>query len=268
MYTPDMEPKLAVCGHTAPSLEATLALACEHKGHAAIDLSLVSHDLGSVILHTGTLRALCVSEDLEIRYHLPLGYREIGHADEAQATLALAWMTEAVSQVALAGGTMLTLHAGLPSDASRERVLATTERLRRIVVHGDELGVRVCLENLRWGLTSQPDDFMELVALSGAAITLDVGHAASSDAAERGFGAVDFARLVAPYVHNAHVYEREVGSHIAPVDLKALAPALDVLLEAPHCDWWVVELHNVEEARRTRALLAEFLAGAPLRLAV
>ncbi len=130
MYTPGMEPRLAVCGHTTPSIEATLALACELDGHAAIDLSLTPTDLGAVVGHTHVLRALNMDADLEIRYHLPLGYREIGHADPAEAKRALAWMTEAVSQVALAGGTYLTIHAGLPGDATRGRISATSERLR------------------------------------------------------------------------------------------------------------------------------------------
>jgi hypothetical protein len=73
--------------------------------------------------------------------------------------------------------------------------------------------------------------------------------------------------MVAPYVRNAHVYEREEGSHIAPLDLVALTAPLDVLLDETHCDWWVVELHNVEDARRTRAMLAEFLETALVRLA-
>ncbi len=268
MYTRDMEPKLAVCGHTLPSLEETAAFACELRGHAAIDLSLVPNDLASVVPRTEKLRALCSDADLEIRYHLPLGYREIGHADPAEAGLALEWMLDAVSQVALAGGTMLTLHAGLPSDASRERVAATGERLRDVVAHGADLGVAVCLENLRWGLTSDPMAFMDLIAASGAAVTLDLGHAASSDFAAHGFGAEEFARLVSPLVRNAHVYEREVERHFAPIDLTALAPALDVLLQAPRCDWWVVELHEAADAWRTRAMLAEFLDTAPVRLAV
>ncbi len=268
MYTPGMEPRLAVCGHTTPSIEATLALACELDGHAAIDLSLTPTDLGAVVGHTHVLRALNMDADLEIRYHLPLGYREIGHADPAEAKRALAWMTEAVSQVALAGGTYLTIHAGLPGDATRGRISATSERLSELVAHGADLGVRVCLENLRWGLTSDPDEFMGLVTASGAAVTLDVGHAASSDAAARGFGAEQFARMVAPYVRNAHVYEREVENHIAPLDLVALTAPLDVLLDETECDWWVIELTDVEEARRTRAMLRDFLAHAPVRLAV
>ncbi len=267
MYTRDMEPTLAVCGHTAPSPEATVEFVREVAGRAGIDLSLAPRDLASTAETTRVLRSLALGHDLDIRYHLPLGYREIGHEDPAEADLALGWMTEAVSQVAVAGGRYLTLHAGLPHDAPRGRISATTERLAEIVAHGVGLGVEVCLENLRWGLTSDPDEFMGLVTGSGASVTLDVGHAASSDVAARGFGAEQFARMVAPYVRNAHVYEREEGCHIAPLDLTALTAPLDVLLDETPCDWWVVELHNIEEARRTRAMLAEFLESALVRLA-
>jgi sugar phosphate isomerase/epimerase len=268
MYTPGMNPRIAVCGHTTPSVEATLALACEHDDHAAIDLSLVPTDLGAVVFHTHTLRALYPGDDLEIRYHLPLGYREIGHAESLEAERALAWMIEAVSQVSLAGGRYLTVHTGLPGDATRARIDATIARLAAVVACGASLGVTVCLENLRWGLTSDPDEFLGLVTGSGAAVTLDIGHAASSDAALRGFAAEQFARMVAPHVRNAHVYEREESCHIAPLDLVALGPALDVLLDESDCDWWVVELLEIGEARRTRAMLVDFLEAAPVRLAV
>ncbi len=267
MYTRDMEPTLAVCGHTAPSPEATISLVHRLSGRAGVDLSLAPQDLGSTAETARTLRTLASSDALKIRYHLPLGYREIGHADQAEADLALDWMIEAVSQVAVAGGRFLTLHAGLPGDASRGRISATTERLAQIVAHGADRGVEVCLENLRWGLTSDPDEFMGLVTGSGASVTLDVGHAASSDVAARGFGAEQFARMVAPFVRNAHVYEREEGGHIAPLDLRSLTAPLDVLLDETRCDWWVVELHTVEDARRTHAMLVDFLETALVRLA-
>jgi sugar phosphate isomerase/epimerase len=138
----------------------------------------------------------------------------------------------------------------------------TKERLRELVERGHEVGVTVCLENLRWGLTSEPSHFIELVEAAGSAITLDVGHAVSSETARAGTTTgAEFARMLAPRIVGAHVYDREDPHHIAPTDLDRIGDTLKVLLEETPCKWWVIELFSAEDIRPTRELLLDFLQG-------
>ena len=118
----------------------------------------------------------------------------------------------------------------------------------------------ICLENLRWGLTSEPAHFIELVEAADTAVTLDVGHAVSSETAHAGATTgAEFARMLAPRIVGAHVYDREDPHHIAPTDLERIGDTLSVLLDETACRWWVIELFSADEIRPTRELLLEFL---------
>jgi hypothetical protein len=47
---------------------------------------------------------------------------------------------------------------------------------------------------------------------------------------------------------------------VAPEDLTAIHPLLDALLVHSSCDWWLVELPQVDEMVRTLHLLRRYLA--------
>jgi sugar phosphate isomerase/epimerase len=199
--------------------------------------------------------------DIEIRYHFPLGHVELAAMDPDLGDEALKQFKAAVDVLTHAGGRYLTVHAALHTGAQEFPVYSQAKaRLRALVEYGLSQGVTVCLENLRWGLTSQPRHFMDLVAGSGAAVTFDVGHAVSSDIATTGeTSGADFARMMAPRIVGAHVYDREDPHHIAPTDLVSIGPTLKVLLAETLCEWWVIELFSAEEVRSTRQLLLDFL---------
>lgn len=254
-----MRPKLAVCSHLVPSWEETVELARERDNGASIDYSLDSADLDAVVRDIEVLKAACPNNGLEVRYHLPFGDAEIANGDPELARRAVDVMKCAIDRVGEVGGRYVTLHMGLNSDLHGPlRWEHAVEHLTELVEYGREHGVIVCLENLREGFTSEPERFIELIHASGAAVTFDVGHATSSEAAARGFGAARFARLVAPHVANVHVYDREGPGHIAPTDLSRIGDALSELVYS-ECRWWVVELGNADEVRRTRDLLIHFL---------
>lgn len=254
-----MRPKLAVCSHLVPSWEETVELARERGNGTSIDYSLDSADLDAVTRDVSALRAMCPNNGLEVRYHLPFGDAEIANSDPRLARGAVDVMKSAIDRVAEAGGLYATLHMGLNSDLHGPLNWEhAVEHLTELVGYGRGRGVIVCLENLREGFTSEPDRFMDLIHASGAAVTFDVGHATSSAAAAGGFDAARFARLVASRVANVHVYDREGPGHIAPTDLSRIGDALTGLLDS-ECRWWVVELGNADEVRRTRDLLIHFL---------
>jgi sugar phosphate isomerase/epimerase len=255
-----MLPRIAICAHATPTLAETVALAAEEPGPLCIEYSFEPSDLPSALGDSGTLHRLAGS-DVELRYHFPLGRYELADLDEASADEALEQFLSAVDVVARCGGSYLTVHAALHGGAHQYPVFARTkERLRELVEHGHDAGVTVCLENLRWGLTSEPEHFIDLVDATGAAVTLDVGHAVSSETAITGVtGGAEYARMLATRIVGAHVYDREDPHHIAPTDLDRIGDTLDVLLDETTCRWWVIELFQAEEIRTTRTLLRSLL---------
>jgi sugar phosphate isomerase/epimerase len=257
-----MIPSLAICGHATPALIETAELALEVPGQPlCVEYSFDPENVRSALEDTRFLRTLA-PESAEIRFHFPLGHIELADLDPDAGERALSRFFSAVEVVAEAGGEFLTVHAALPMGAHEFKVFGETkDRLRRLVEFGRDRGVTVALENLRWGLTSHPRHFIDLVEWSGSAVTLDVGHAVSSDVAESGaYSGAEFARLVAPRIVGAHVYDREAPHHIAPTDLDRIGETLRVLLGETGCRWWVIELFSADEIRSTRALLLDFLA--------
>jgi hypothetical protein len=88
-----------------------------------------------------------------------------------------------------------------------------------------------------------------------------VGHAVSSETAHAGITTgAEYARLLAPRIVGAHVYDREDPHHIAPTNLDRIGDTLRVLLGETTCRWWVIELFSDAEIRSTRELLLSMLA--------
>jgi sugar phosphate isomerase/epimerase len=256
-----MLPRLAICAHATPTLTEAVSLAGELPGALCIEYSFDPSNLTEALRDSAAIRRM-TRRDVELRYHFPLGRFELANLDEDSAAEALGEFLSAVDLVAKCGGRYLTVHAALHSGAHEYPVLERTkERLAELVERGNEVGVTVCLENLRWGLTSEPEHFVELVEAADSAVTLDVGHAVSSDTAKSGaISGAEYARMLAPRIVGAHVYDREDPHHIAPTDLNRIGDTLSVLLDETACRWWVIELFTADEIRSTRELLLSMLA--------
>lgn len=193
--------------------------------------------------------------------HAPYTDLELGHHDPEYAAAALRILREYVDVTAELGAHHLNLHVGshgLPPD---ERSWETLVRnLAALLDHAGRRGVLLTVENLRLGLTSEPESFDRLLRATGAPVCFDVGHAHGSDWVQRGHGSVvDVLRSVPTRIAAAHVYYTETGdTHHPATDVAQLAPALDALLAAG-CDWWVVELHTRDALEQTRAVLDRYL---------
>jgi sugar phosphate isomerase/epimerase len=138
----------------------------------------------------------------------------------------------------------------------------TIENLRQVVDYGRAMSVRVCLENLIWGWTSKPNLFEKLIRRSGAGVTLDIGHAhACASVQSQQFAIEDFVTPHADRVVNAHIYHTEIPGrgHIPPEKKEDIQDRLS-LLKAIGCDWWVIEIREVEGLLKTREIVDEYLA--------
>jgi sugar phosphate isomerase/epimerase len=254
------KPKLALCTHIMPSLEAVISHAQE-KGYRAIDYSLDWRLPLFSAQNTQKIKDMLEGNHLEIRYHLPFGAVDIGHNDKDTAAASLRLLKRSFEIIKNFGGKYATVHVGLGSPMENLDWRRTVVNLQRLVEHGKRLGLVVCLENLKNGWTSEPELFLELIEKSGALVTFDIGHAFSSPHSRNGgVCCVDFIKLVSDKIVNAHIYEAEDPGHLPPRDLEIISPALAELLKTK-CDWWVIELGKKEWVENTRSLLCTFLDG-------
>lgn len=191
---------------------------------------------------------------IKIRHHGFFPGFEFGDSDATRAEQAMAVHYEALDLMAGLGEPVVTCHAGLTKgvELDTNRVV---ENLTKIVQYGKKRGVTVSLENLRKGLTSNPDVLLDIAEKSGAKITLDIGHAVTCERVESGeFSVPEIVNMFNSKLIEVHYYERETDQHYAPDNMKVLGPIVDALLQT-NCKWWTVELEEYPDVLRTRELL-------------
>jgi sugar phosphate isomerase/epimerase len=203
---------------------------------------------------------LCLG--VPVRYHGFLPGYEIGHVEAAVAERALGVHLDVLEAIQGRGNQVITVHIGLrPEDPIQPAV--AVEGLTKVVQRGQELGIIVCLENLRRGVTSDSETVVAWARLSGTMLTLDVGHMLSCQQVQSGaIAALDFVDMFADRLVEVHMYEREADRHYPPQDMKFLGPIVERLL-ATRCSWWTLELDDYAEALATRALLLEYVTSRP-----
>lgn len=199
---------------------------------------------------------------LEIRYHCALRNTDLGDLHNEQAKSALDMFRRACRLVSKLGGHFLTIHVGLgrntTTDLSWERTIA---RLGDLVRFADNIGVRICLENLAWGWTSRPELFEKLIRKSGCSATLDIGHARISPSVlSQQYHVEDFVVPHPERFLNAHIYHEENGEgHIPPRRLEDLEDRLRLISRLPSCNWWVLELREEKALLSALRVVREFM---------
>jgi len=111
---------------------------------------------------------------IPIRYHGFFPGYEIGHHDPAMADRAMHVHIAVLEAMHGLGEQVITLHAGVdPGDQiDSGRVV---ENLAKLVEHAYGLGITVCLENLRRGPTSHPENIAAWARASGTMVTVAYG---------------------------------------------------------------------------------------------
>jgi sugar phosphate isomerase/epimerase len=211
---------------------------------------------------TSWIKELRSLRSMEVRYHCPFYRIDLGHDDPDEVKRAEDIFQRIIRLVSKAGGRYLTIHIGLGHDSTEPLSWeGTTANLRRLVHYASERQVTVCLENLAWGWTSRPNLFEKLIRRSGAGVTLDIGHAWSSESVRSQYYAVeDFVAPHADRVFNAHVYHEEIPGkgHISPSRWDHIQDRLRLLLSIG-CLWWVIEIKEAEELLATKRLIDDNL---------
>lgn len=206
-----------------------------------------------------------IDRGMAVRHHGFFPGKEIGHALEGTAENAMQLHFKAMEALQGVGEHVLTVHVGLdanlPLDSQR-----VVQNLTRLVGYGKKIGVTVSLENLRQGPTANPRTLRDWAQRSGAGITLDIGHALSSECVRRKeISAEKIIDLAADRLMEVHLYESETDRHWAPRTMDILGPIVDKLVTTA-CRWWTIELEDTRDISRTRQLLADYFKRKEARM--
>jgi sugar phosphate isomerase/epimerase len=257
----DISPKLALCNIFSDVYELR-DFAVRH-GFSGIDWSFDVYTVpGTPSEESIWVKHMSALNSLEVRYHCPFYRIDVGHYDPWEAKAAEAVFRRIIRLVSKAEGRYLTIHIGLGHDSTEPLSWeATIDNLRRLVQYGASRGVRLCLENLAWGWTSRPHLFEKLIRNSGAAVTFDIGHAhACESVRSQQYAIEDFVAPHADCVFNAHIYhtERPDLGHIPPDRIEDIESRLAILQQVG-CDWWVIEIREVDQLLQTKEIVQEYL---------
>ncbi len=225
------------------------------------------HDQGLSVEYTPDAQQLerikpCLSQHLEkgvaVRHHAYFPGYEIGDARASNAREAMELHLHYLDLIQGIGEPHVTVHIGLNPDQAVDHETAVAN-LTRLVSHGRARGITVSLENLRFGPTSNPSRLVNWAARGGAGITLDIGHACSSQAVmAEGVSITEIVDMVGYGLNEIHLYEKETDVHHAPVDMSIIGPAIDRVMQTD-CTWWTIELDSYQEILHTRSIVKEHL---------
>ena len=255
-------PKLAMCNFFSDT-DKLRRFALEY-GFSGIDFSLDLKQLPETPAQESKwVKDISALGSLEVRYHCPFDRIDLGHDDPVKAHAAKNLFCRVIRLISKVEGKYITLHIGLGHDSMEPFCWETTiENLRQVVDYGRAMSVRVCLENLIWGWTSKANLFEKLIRRSGADVTLDIGHAYACESVQsQQYTVEDFVTPHADRVVNAHIYHTEIPGqgHIPPEKKEDIQDRLSLLKDIG-CDWWVLEIREVEGLLKTKKIVDEYLA--------
>ena len=258
------QPKLAMCNFIS-DVEKLRQTALDH-GFSGVDWTFKLEDLPATEIDESRLhRRISRLQPLEVRYHCAFKGVDLGDADVAKANEAKGIFRKACRLVSKLDGKFMTVHLGLGRDSYDELSWdRSVGSLADLVSFAEDLGIRICLENLASGWSSRPELFEKLVRKSNAGVTLDIGHARVSPSVQsQHYDVEDFVSPHHERVCNAHVYHEESNDgHTAPERLDDVLDRLQLLSCLP-CDWWVLELRDENALFSTLEVVRKFFDAAP-----
>ncbi|AIJ05129.1 Xylose isomerase domain protein [Methanocaldococcus bathoardescens] len=182
-----------------------------------------------------------VKENNIIGYHAP-----ILNLDEKESISILKNIIENIK-----GRDYLTihLHNGKNKDIDKELLV---ENLMIINEFAQKNNLKLCIENLRHGFSSNPNNITEIADEVNCFITFDIGHIPYDNRLE-------FLEICSDRIYNSHVYEIEKdGKHLPPKNLNNLKPILDALLDVK-CEMFLIELMDIRDILKTEKMIKEYL---------
>ena len=206
---------------------------------------------------------------VEVRFHAPFRHAEIGCRDRSISQWAMELYVKTLELIAEAGGRFLTLHIGLGDISDKDICLTKVlENLNALKAFGLNRGVSIALENLMFGPTSVPEQWMEILKEVDIPATFDFGHARGCEAVVKGLWTpTEIVYQVKQRLIHAHIYKEENGEeHVPPETIDDLGiDLLDALIETP-CRWWVIELKEKSAVLQTKEMLETHIESSLCRV--
>ena len=251
-----MKPRIAICNIFDQDADRLLECATKNS-FEGIDWSLDKDQPEKAFI-----KQMEKLSGLEVRFHCAFPGIDLGFAD-GRADSSMKLLIQTIEQVALVGGKYITVHTGFGHVPANELDFKKAmNNLAILVERGKQSGICICLENLSSNWTSDPELFTEFISDSGAGVTLDIGHVHTSNSPDQVVRACEqYILLNESKIVNAHIYhtEQKGTGHVAPGNLGDIYDRLELLKRVESCNWWVIELKNIQDILHTRNMLNQYI---------
>lgn len=194
---------------------------------------------------------------IEVRYHLPYSYIEIAHEDNEIRKMSILTLRQYINFIARLNGHFAILHIGY-NEGSNARI--ALDSLISLADYAECLGVRLCIENLIKGLTTDADFLCDVFAVSNVALCLDTGHADVVINKNKNFYDVLYANVDKVYHVHCYKTEDDYYNHIPFSDIDELKQSqIFSLVSQSQCHWLTMELERQEDQNDQMQILQAYL---------
>jgi len=250
-------PQLAMCSWVSKSYEDVLRFALG-LGFDAVELDCDEKPIPATKRSRDKLREVLNHYELKLFYHSPFLDQALGSANQFIRGNTINTLKMYLDFLEELEADYLVVHAGIDEEeCPRQNVI---EDMQRLVELAEAKSITLCIENLRFGLSSEPQSLLELAKECGSKITFDLGHANScSWTSDQKRSSKDFLRIIEGRVVSAHVYLKEQGGRHHPfTKLEEVKETLDYLRNLGGVKWWTIELPNLEDVIREKSMLEHY----------
>jgi sugar phosphate isomerase/epimerase len=250
---------LAISSWVSKSYEDVLRFGTS-LGFQAVELDCDEKPIPATRRGRAQLKEVMDKYGLEVFYHSPFLDQAIGSANSTIRKNTFNTLKMYLDFLQEYEAKYLVIHAGVDEEeCPMENVL---EDLANLVNIARTKGITLCIENLRFGVSSNPYALKELAEKCGSKITFDLGHANSCKwTIEESRSSKDFLKIVEDEVVAAHIYLKEGGGRHHPFTrIDEISDTLDRLLSLNSIKWWTIELPSIEDTIRQKLMLESYIA--------
>ena len=233
-------------------------------GFQAVELDCDEKPIPATRRGRAQLKHVMDKYDLEVFYHSPFLDQAIGSANSTIRQNTFNTLKMYLDFLQEYKAKFLVIHAGVDEEECPRANIV--KDLANLVEIARTKGITLCVENLRFGLSSNPYDLRKLAEECGSQITFDLGHANSCKwTNEEGRSPKDFLRIVEDKVMGAHIYLKEEGGKHHPfTSIDEVSDTLECLISLKDVKWWTIELPSIEDTIRQKLMLDSYFADASI----
>lgn len=198
-----------------------------------------------------------IQDNGEVRFHLPHAFWDIGTNDKNILKNSFGYYCRLLEMIRFFNAQYAVIHIGAATGADEE---ASLKNLYKLAKYANDNGVKLCVENLIHGLSSDISFIKKCLEIPHVNMCLDTGHA---ECVYRKKGEEVF-KTIATFkdkILHAHIYhyEDENINHI-PLSEDTIKGYrwLDILQDSP-CEWYTMELDLQKDQENQKVLVENYI---------